>query len=230
MGRERGERAAWARVLRAGLDVLVPVQCAGCGAPDQVLCPACAATLTGVPMRPVPPVARARVPILAVAAHTGVHRHLVLAWKLAGRRDLEPALMAAMARAGAAVAPGRGTCQPRPIWVVAAPSGPFRAVRGRPGVEVLARGVAHGIARAGHPTRVVHALARRGGPVQHGASARQRTRGARTVRPRLAMDGVSVVVVDDVLTTGSTLAACVDAVRSAGGSVLGAVVLSAAPG
>lgn len=66
--------------------------------------------------------------------------------------------------------------------------------------------------------------------MQHGASARQRTRGARTVRPRLAMDGVSVVVVDDVLTTGSTLAACVDAVRSAGGSVLGAVVLSAAPG
>ncbi|PFG20332.1 ComF family protein [Serinibacter salmoneus] len=218
-------------LAHAGLDVVVPVACAGCGAAEEVLCPRCRAVLEAAPIRVSPPVTRG-TPVLALGTHTSHLRHLVLAWKLAGRRDLEPHLAHALTRLGSDLSgtPEVPLARGEPVWVVPAPSGITRAVRGRPAVATLGCALARGLAAAGHDAVVVTALRRGIGSAQHGGSSRQRRDGDLRVRPRLALPGTAVVLVDDVVTTGATLAACTDAIEGAGGRVLAAAVLSAAPG
>lgn len=69
-----------------------------------------------------------------------------------------------------------------------------------------------------------------GGRHQAGRSARQR-RANRATPPRVLADatGAHVLLVDDVVTTGATLAACARAVEEAGAEMLGALVLAATP-
>lgn len=74
-------------------------------------------------------------------------------------------------------------------------------------------------------------LRRRGGEThQAGRSSRQR-RGNRAASPRLLspVTGLPALLVDDVVTTGATLGSCTRALEAAGGRVLGALVMAAAP-
>jgi ComF family protein len=50
--------------------------------------------------------------------------------------------------------------------------------------------------------------------------------GAFAVQPRLPVAGLSVVLIDDVITTGSTLSACAKALRSAGATSVTAASLA----
>ena len=253
--RESGPSAAsgvLVRLATTARDVgrlVLPVECPGCGRVDEVLCPSCAALLAGPPARceaAVPRLDRmdgaAPPPVWAVVPYAGPVRGVVVAWKDRGRADLTGTLVAAMARAGRRLGPAlhevaaRGGPALVPVLaLVPVPTTPAaRRRRGADLVRLLAEGLSRGLGEAGVGAEVVPALRRRPDPWrrdQVGLGARSRARnvaGSVVVRGGRQLRRV-VVLVDDVVTTGSTLAACRAALEAAGALVVGAVVLAATP-
>ena len=79
---ERVAREALACLGEAGR-VLVPLACAGCDAPDVVLCGECSAEL-GLPVRleQHAPALRSEVAVWGAGAYVGRRRRIVLAWRV----------------------------------------------------------------------------------------------------------------------------------------------------
>lgn len=221
-----GQRHALA-VGTALADLLLDRGCAGCGAGDRMLCPTCAETLGGpayaAPPTPSPPGLPAP---WAVGPYSGALREVLLAHKEHGRLALAGPLGEALARAVAAAAPGRGE-----LVLVPVPSRrPAVRARGHDAIARSARAAARTLRRDGRAVQVLPVL-RVGRRLtdQAGLSSEHRRAnlaGALVVPAGLhpLVVGRRVVVVDDVVTTGSTLADAVRALRLAGGSVAAAVV------
>lgn len=90
-------------------------------------------------------------------------------------------------------------------------------------VEVLTR-------RAGHHPETRLLRPARQGADQRGLGRDERVRNvAGTLRAAADARGQRVVLVDDVVTTGATLAEAIRVLRSAGAEVVGAVTLAATP-
>ncbi|MFD6179113.1 MULTISPECIES: ComF family protein [unclassified Isoptericola] len=226
--------------------LVVPVACPGCGAPDVLWCPDCGALLDGPAARVeaaaprldrldgVPP-----LPVWALAPYAGPVRELVVAWKDRGRVDLDRLVGPRLRAVARDLAPAlRGAVRGRSLLVVGAPStGASRRSRGRDHVRALTRAAGAGLRDAGLPAGVVAALVRRGrGHDQVGLGARARARnltGSVAVRRGVVerRDGApaAVLLVDDVVTTGSTLAAAERALEGVGADVVGALVVAATP-
>jgi predicted amidophosphoribosyltransferase len=200
------------------IDLVLPGDCAGCGAPEHPWCPQCRAEL-GPQTRPHLPGGPG---VLAVGRYTGPLRSALLRYKERGRRDLAGPLGALLA---AALDEAAG---PAPVWLVPAPSRRAAArERGGDHVARLCRAVAArrpGV-RVARPLR----LARRARD-SVGLDAEQRAANlagrVRVLPAALPVPGTgTVLLVDDVVTTGATLVTCCDALAGAGVAVAAAVVL-----
>ncbi|MBO1750907.1 ComF family protein [Actinotalea sp. BY-33] len=228
--------------------LVLPVQCPGCGVWDQPLCPPCERLLRGClgdgPVRRceqhVPRLDRmdgtTPLPVWVATDYAGPVRGVVVAWKDRGRTDLSRPLGRAATDLGRGVAADLATATAgEPVRVVPVPStARARRRRGEDLVGGLAAAVARGLTEQGVPAHPVPRLSRRGGgrdQVGLGARARDvNTAGAWRLRPGYAEDRRAPhLLVDDVVTTGSTLAGCERALSGSGALVLGAVVLAATP-
>lgn len=86
---------------RGFVGALLPVQCAGCRAWDEVLCPSCRRRAQAEPIPTVVDGARGDLPALAMGDYAGSLRRIVLAAKHSSRTDLSDFLDEAGARLGA---------------------------------------------------------------------------------------------------------------------------------
>jgi predicted amidophosphoribosyltransferase len=171
-------------------------------------------------------------PPWAVGDYDGAVRQLLLAYKERGASGLRRPLGEALARAVAAAA---GDLPPgRSVTVVPVPS--TRAAireRGDDVVLELARVAAAGVRRAGCDARVLPALSHvrrvRDSAGLGAADRASNLRGALAVRPsaQRRVAGATVVLVDDLVTTGATLVEAARSLRGSGGVVVGAATVAA---
>ncbi|MBF6081538.1 ComF family protein [Nocardia cyriacigeorgica] len=210
--------------MRTLLDLVLPLECAGCASPGTGWCAGCAAHLSGPPQR-IRPRTDPGVPCWALSRYAGPPRRAVLAAKERRRHDLAEPIGRAMA---AALARLRG--ETRPLVLIPAPSRRV-AARRRGGDPVLrSTYVAANWLRG---CQVLPVLAVwRGVHDSVGLSAGERRHNLRgrimTAHIPPLPANAQVVLVDDVLTTGATAAESIRVLTGAGLGVDAVVVTCAA--
>jgi ComF family protein len=206
----------------AALDALalvLPIECAGCGADDRALCDDCRARLE-------PEVITRRLPdgtpVFSGLDYDGVVRRIVLALKEQQRTDLARQLAPALAAAVRA-AVDDAPFDAAELQLVAVPGtrAGYRR-RGYDPVRLL-------LTRAGLGERRVFAAAR---PhmVQKGLDIDARAANlAGAFRLRRPVDGIHFLLIDDVVTTGSTLVEAARVLRAGGAEVVAAATVASTP-
>lgn len=218
------------------LDLVLPTDCPGCGRTGvdvRPACPDCLAALMGTASTALPrPPPAGLPPVLSVTAYAGPARALLVSHKEHGRLALARPLGGVLARSVAAVhttfgSPGR-TCGLVPV-----PSRPAaRRSRGHDPLLRIARVAAADLRRCGVPAAVVPVLRHTRRVADQGgldAAARALNLVGALAVPAAGvrlLAGLSLVLVDDVLTTGATLAEAARALRAAGVGVAGAAVVA----
>jgi predicted amidophosphoribosyltransferase len=207
---------AFRRACVEALALLLPITCAGCDEPDIALCEQCALALAPEPHRRLVGAGEAAFPVWSGLRFEAVPARVVRALKEDGRtalaRALAPALRAALASAGGASG----------VTLVVMPTSraSFRR-RGYRVPDLIARRAGLRVHPLLHQTRRVHDQRRLG------RDGRRRNVDG-SMRSTDAA-GKRVIVVDDVVTTGASLAEAVRALRDAGAEVVGAVTVAATP-
>jgi len=221
-------RRALGSVANHALDLALPAACAGCRREGPPLCRDCLPALDtrleaepGVPIGLPADIPRPLLQLEWCAPFTGVARRALHALKYDGERRLAPMLGAAIARRWAkAGAAGE--------ILVPVPASPDR-VRER-GYDQAALLAAEAGRRLHLPT--VDALERtRATTAQFDLDRAARATnlgGAFQLRPAAARDiqGRWIVLVDDVVTTGATLAACATTLLDGGALAVSAVTVA----
>ncbi|GAA1637528.1 ComF family protein [Catellatospora bangladeshensis] len=227
-----------ATLWQALADLVLPASCAGCSREGQPLrlevCGDCAAAvqaLRAAPTRPDPP-PPGLPPCVALGDYAAELRELILSFKERGRHRLARPLGALLAEAVAATVPPSA-----PVLLLYVPD-TTAAARARHGdhLRALTRAAADRLREAGRVVAVAAPLrALPKADSAHLSSAQRaaaaaagfamRSRGMADVRR--AAPGSVTLLLDDIVTTGSTLAAASELLAGAGVRVHGCVVLAA---
>jgi len=217
--------------------LLVPVSCPGCGLLDVRLCRSCANWWSGPARRVERQAPRLddlsgtpMFPVWALADYAESGRGQVVAWKDKGREDLTKVFAAALKREASAVMQQTG---PIAAVIPMPSSAKSQRQRGRAHLAPLAKAAAQAVTSNGpHRVKPVWLLRKHGRSDQVGRGARARGTARLSVR-RLAErnipKGARILLLDDVVTTGATLAAAHASLTQAGYHTVGALVLAATP-
>lgn len=248
----REHSRAWLRavdVLAGALSevmaLAVPVECVCCGKEDRAICAGCERKvrfLTKQPFRAesaAPALMGTDGSVLLPVVAAGIYREELAQSVLSFKRHGQGPLRATLAKSlGNAVLAATGTGSD--TWLVPVPSsgGAYRK-RGFSPVHLLLTRLRHdrvlGGMRCHDVLRKVRAAATPGDGVPGGQKGLgrgdrvRRVRGSMRVARRTAagLAGRPCIIIDDVLTTGATLAEAARALHQTGAVVRGAVVLAA---
>lgn len=189
------------------LDFLIPAACAGCGATGGVLCHRCTASIATRDAFVIG--SRGSIPpTLALGPYDGALRTSILALKFRGARGVGTLL-------------GKWIAE-RIFWPLElVVSVPLHAQRLRERGYNQAALIARAVAAAIRVRYLDDAIARRRSTVPQSslglAERRENVEGAFGACNRIgAVCGRRVLIVDDVVTTGATVAACASVLRAAG--------------
>ena len=223
-----GDMLTFGRPVNALLDLALPPACAGCGTEGEPLCRTCrraldvrlglpAGTSLGLPDGPPDPL----VQLEWCTPFAGVVRHALHALKYAGERRLARPLGEAVAARWASTGGACDLLVPVPVHASR------RRERGYDQAELIAAVAAERLHRPMLP-----AVERtRATTAQYRLDRRHRAANVATafaVRRGIASQvvGRHVVLVDDVVTTGATLAATANALLAAGAASVSAVTVA----
>ncbi|NVM97507.1 ComF family protein [Arthrobacter sp. SDTb3-6] len=234
--------------------LVMPAECVACGRDDAALCPDCAVALRRQARDPfraeeaadalMSVFGQTTLPVVAVGDYRDILSAAILAFKNHGRTELATELGRALGRGVEALPrllPGTGG---RELMLVPVPStGSGWRRRGYDPVALLLHTLARerrlppGMSvapllairpRLPWHRRKQKALGRAARRANVRNSMRIRRRLHRGARPAALLAGADVVVVDDVLTTGSTVGEAARTLAGTGATVCGALVLAAA--
>lgn len=198
--------------------MVLPTTCAGCGRWDTVLCQSCQL----INSRSIPISIDSQndgsLSGVAIGDYCERLRRIVLAAKHDPRRNLSAWLYTAGAQLGSTVSIGN---QETPITVIPIPSGLTRRWRGMLVTPILAKGVASGLRRTGVEARCQRVLAMKlSARTQSGKNREQRRRRRNVFRLRQTPTSRTCLLVDDVITTGTTIREAVSILEREGYGVI----------